>query len=354
MKTKMIVVLGVLGLALGGIISGTVGCTGTSQSDTISHYTCPMHPHIHADAPGECPICHMTLVPVYKDGAGPQSAAPPGAVRIASDRQQLIGVKTVSVQRQRVTTTIRTVGRVAFDPALAVAQQEFVDIVRNMPSLKTAAATRLRLLGMSDEEIRALARTRKTSSQLYLPETGGAVWVYATLYQDELSLVQPGMSATITQANASVDRTMKGTVRAIDPVLDPVTRSARARIEVPYAGGTLRPESYVDVSIAIDFGEQLAIPASALIDTGTRQFAFVVTEGKYFQPRTVTTGSAGDDLVIIRDGLHEGDTIAATATFLIDSETQLKAALAADTAPSCPQGQAWDLGMTMCMPAVGK
>lgn len=354
MKTKIIVVLGLVGLALGGVISGTAGCSGTQQSDNISHYTCPMHPHIHADTPGECPICHMTLVPVYTDGAGPQSAAPPGAVRIAPDRQQLIGVKTVSVQRQRVTTTLRTVGRVAFDPALAVAQQEFVDIVRNMPSLKNAAATRLRLLGMSDEEIRALAQTRKTTSQLYLPETGGAVWIYATLYQGELPLVQPGMSATITPANASAATPLQGTIRAIDSVLDPTTRSARARIEVPYAGGTLRPESYVDVSITIDFGEQLAIPSSALIDTGTRTLAFVVTEGKFFQPRTVTTGSSGDDLVIIRNGLHEGEIIAATATFLIDSETQLKAALAADTAPTCPQGEAWDPGMTMCMPTVGK
>ncbi len=334
MKTKISTLLVLVGLTgFGGIILSSCTNAGQHEKDpNISHYTCPMHPQIHEDHPGECPICHMKLVPVYKDGGGMQPQAPTGgpSVQISPERQQLIGIKTAMVLKKPVAREIRTVGRVAFDQELATAQREFLEIARNVPSLKSAATSRLRIMGMSEEEIRELdrmrANTRFAPTSLYLPSTNDSVWVYATLFPGEMDLVPPGTEAEISVPSSS-EKTFTGTVRAVDPIVDPATRSVRARIEVPKAGGILRPDTFVNVSLKVDLGEALTIPKSALIDTGTRKVAFVVQDGNYFQSREIRTGPEVGDEIVVLEGLEEGETVVATATFLVDSESQLKAAV---------------------------
>ena len=323
--------------------------SGASDKSKISYYTCPMHPHIHEDKPGNCPICQMKLVPVYEQEAAPKEMGGSLGVSISEERQQLIGIKTGPVVKKQVVKEIRTAGRVAFDPDLAVAQREFLEIAKNVPSLKKAATSRLTLLGMSEEEIRELQKRGEADHRLFLPEPGEAVWVYAPLYENEIPFVKIGASVAVT--GPGLMEAMPGTVRAIDPVLDPMTRSARARIEVPGLGGKVKPESYLTALISVDLGEQVAVPQSAVIDTGARQIVFVVNEGKHFEAREVTLGAeAGDDRVIL-SGLAEGEIIATSGTFLIDSESQLKAAVSGKASvPSCPEGQVWDLGMSMCMP----
>lgn len=322
------------------------GGTETKDETKISYYTCPMHHQIHADHPGECPICQMKLVPVYQEGKVPVDAAPQNpSVIISPERQQLIGVKTETAQKKQVTKEIRTVGRIAFDPELAIAQREFVEIAKDVPALKSAAMSRLRLLGMGVEEIRALAKRGRVADNLYLPEAGESVWIYATLYPGEMDLV--GMSAEISLPSGSQQWT--GTVRGIDPVVDPATRSVRARIEVPKLGGVLRPNTYVNVRLKVDLGEALTIPKSALIDTGERKIAYVAQAGGHFAQREIKVGAeAGEDVVIL-DGVQEGEPVVTNAAFLVDSESRLKATAEAPSTPSCPEGQKWDVGMAMCM-----
>ena len=326
------------------------------KGSTINYYTCPMHPFVHEEKPGACPICQMKLVPVYKEGQNPPQ--PPfdkggsGGISISTERQQLIGVRMGPVEKKMVRKEIRTVGRVAFDPELAIAQREFIEIAKNVPSLKSAATQRLKLLWMSDMESEELAKKSRPQTNLYLPEEGESVWVYAPLYEYEIPYVKAGDKATLT--GVSLAKELEGTVRAIDRVIDPMTRSARARIEVPNAGGKIKPQSYLNTSIQVDLGEQLTIPKPAVIDTGTRQIVFVVHDGKNFEAREVKLGpEAGEDRVIL-EGLSEGETVATSAAFLIDSESQLKAAVAGmKSTPACPAGQAWDQGMSMCMPKTG-
>lgn len=355
-KTKLVVHLVLFALLLGslGMIScapkGSVEQTKSDQGK-ISYYTCPMHPHIHEDEPGECPICHMSLVPVYEQGQ--PNADNASSLQIPPERQQLIGVRTSIVERKPAIKVLKTVGRVAFDPELAIAQKEFVEIAKRVPSLRTAAISRLKLLGMSDEEIQLLEQTGRISTTLYLPSKGGAVWIYATLYQAEMGLVKAGMKAEITLTSGSKS-IFVGTVRAIDPVIDPLTRSAHARIEVSGAGGELRPDTFVNVQLHVDLGEALVIPKSAVIDTGTRQVAFVVQGDRNFEPRDLQLGAETDDGRVVLDGLHEQERVVSSATFLVDSESQLKAAiLGMVESPTCPEGEYWDVGMAMCMPKVG-
>ena len=234
---------------------------------------------------------------------------------------------------------IRTVGRVAFDPELAVAEREFIEITQNVPSLREAAVSRLRLLGMSEEEIRILEKKGRVSSSLYLPKEGDSIWVYATLYEGEMDLVPPGTKAAVTLPS-SATKNFEGIVRSVDPVVNAMTRSVRARIEVPKGGGGLRPDSYVDVVINVDLGEQLVIPKSAVIDTGTRRVVFVMSQGQAFESRNIKTGAELVDEVVVAEGLYEGEIVVNKATFLVDSESQLKAAIESFPHPDLlPQGE---------------
>lgn len=276
------------------------------------------------------------------------------SLNISPDRQQLIGIQTVKAHKIFATKTLRTIGRVAFDPELAIAQKEFIEISRNVPSLRNASISHLRLLGMTHEEIRTLEKSGKASANLYLPEKGDSVWIYATLYQGEVGVVKPGMRAEISLPSGSNEK-FDGIVKSIDPVINPITRSAKARIEVLKAGGILRPDTYVNTLLKIDLGEALVVPRSSVIDTGTRQVVFVVHEGQNFESRDVQLGAEVNDDMIVLHGLTEGEKVVSHATFLVDSESQLKAAISGmGTLPTCPEKETWDVGMSMCMPKIGK
>ncbi|MBI4237769.1 MAG: efflux RND transporter periplasmic adaptor subunit [Deltaproteobacteria bacterium] len=314
-------------------------------------YTCPMHPGIRADQPGDCPICGMRLVPLEAapppdaheghapvpatpsnehQGHGTESPTPPpstsGAVRIPVERQQSIGMRTIVVSRMPATRHIRTVGRVAFDPELMVAQREFVEALRlGDRSLIEAATLHLRHMGVSDGELTRLRKQRREEVGLFLPHAGGSVWVYAPLFEHELPLVAIGTAVTIT-AQGTGDP-FQGIVRSLDPIVDPQTRTARARIEVTGAGGVLRPDTFVNTEIIVPLGEQLVIPLESLIDTGKRKVVLVQSAGDLFTPREITTGAQVDAGVVVTGGLTEGETVVARAAFLVNSESSLKAGL---------------------------
>ncbi len=315
-----------------GLMSLMPACHSKTEDKTsapqgekkISHYTCPMHRQIHESHPGHCPICGMTLIPIYEEENINSSSSLP-TVSISTERQQLIGVTFATAQIMPLTKEIHTLGRVAFDPELAVAQTEYLEILKNSPELKGAAGTRLRLMGMSEEEIKALGKNKKMDSSLYLPKTGDAIWIYAPIYENELSLVKSGSTALVTLPSST--ETVSGTVRSLDPMIDPTTRSIKARIEMPNTEGKLKLGSVVDVTLKIDLGKSLAIPKTAIIDSGTRKTVFTVKNQTHFEAHEIKTGEEGNDTVAVIDGLKEGDVVATDAAFLIDSESQLNAAV---------------------------
>ncbi len=152
------------------------------------------------------------------------------------------------------------------------------------------------------------------------------VWVLADIYQNEVAEVAVGQSAVVTLAT-SPENQFSGTVSYVYPYLNESTRTVRARIEVPNPGGVLRPGTYGNVMIAVDLGEQLIVDDGAILDSGTRQIAFVDTGNGRFEPRELTLGAAIGGRRVVKSGLVEGESVVTTATFLIDSESRLKAAL---------------------------
>lgn len=291
-----------------------------------------------------CPICGahvvgpesptgMSLVPVAPSGYAP--------VLLSPQKQQLIGVKTTAVERRPLTKTIRTVGTVAHDPELYQAQAEYLQAVQSLARAKAgelpeviaqaerlveSATVRLRHLGISDELVQEMATWQEPERGLLYAQPGEPVWAYAKIYEYERPLVQPGQTVT-ANADAMPGETFTGQVRAIDPMVDPMTRTIRLRAKLEDPKGLLKPEMYLNVFLAVELGEVLAVPEEAVFDTGTQRIVFVDKGQGVFEPRDVTVGAKADGAYELKAGVAEGERVVTSGNFLIDSESRLKAAI---------------------------
>lgn len=307
-------------------------------------YHCPMHPTYTSDRPGECAICGMNLVPVRMDETRESSVTGQAVVKIPEKRQQLIGVKMGEVKKRSFVKDIRTVARVAYDPELYRAQEEYMgalsayervrnsslpESVERSKSLLESSRLRLRLLGLSDGQIDRLSRRDGPDTSLLLSKTGaGTVWLYAEVYESELSLVKVGQTIE-ARVLAYPDVVFTGRIKAIDSVIDPKTRSARARAEIANIDGILKPDMYLNAWIKVDLGERLTVPESAVMDSGTRRLVFVAEGDGFFEPREVSLGAKSENYYHVKSGLVEGEKVVTSGNFLIDSESKLKASLSA-------------------------
>jgi len=255
-----------------------------------------------------------------------------------------------------------------YSPELVSTQQEFLlakrakdylgdnpitDIATNAVSLYESTRERLRLWDISEEQIKEIeARGAPTKTlTLYSPLDGfvltrnaferqritpetelytiadlSTIWVLADIYEYELPMIKLGQTATMTLAYFPGKR-FKGKVTYIYPQLDNITRTLKVRLEFPNSDFQLKPDMYANVEFRIDYGQQLAVPEEAVLDSGSEQIVFVAREGGYFEPRKVTLGQKVGNLFTVLDGLKAGERVVTSANFLIDSESQLKSAL---------------------------
>ena len=175
--------------------------------------------------------------------------------------------------------------------------------------------------------------------RLYAIADLSTIWVNAQVFQYDLAQVKTGAPATIT-ADTYPGRAFTGRVDFIYPDVDMATRTARVRIVLQNPDPPLSPGMFVKVSLKSPMGEQLVIPASGVLQSGTRQIAFVNRGDGYLDPREVELGSRiGDDFIVLK-GLKAGEQIVTSANFLIDSESQLQASLGSYTPPPPGAGNA--------------
>jgi Cu(I)/Ag(I) efflux system membrane fusion protein len=159
------------------------------------------------------------------------------------------------------------------------------------------------------------------------------LWVLADVPEFDLAAVRLGAPATI-RVRSLPGHSIEGRVALIYPQVGEATRATRVRIEIPNPDGTLRPNMYTEVEIGTgDAVPVVAVPDSAVIDTGTRQVVILDRGEGRFEPRAVKIGLRGEGFTEIRDGIAEGDRIVVAANFLIDAESNLKAALRGLTSP---------------------
>jgi Cu(I)/Ag(I) efflux system membrane fusion protein len=152
------------------------------------------------------------------------------------------------------------------------------------------------------------------------------VWIEADLYEYEAGLVKVGQEATLTLAYEP-GTSFKGTVAYVYPYLSPESRTLKVRFDFPNPTLTLKPQMYVNVSLALAQAPGVTIPDSAVIDTGVRQVVFVETAAGTFEPRQVKVGVRGGGKVQIVSGIKDGEQVVVKANFLLDSESRLRAAL---------------------------
>ncbi len=327
-------------------VCGKYIATKDGRLKKVLYWTDPMIPGYKAEGPGKSPM-GMDLVPVYEEEAGTPNAVTDSTVEgyapilLPPQKQQLIGVKTSLVQIRPLRKTIRTVGRIAYDPELYQTQAEYVGSLKALADAKIRATAegieeaqrlidstriKLQLMGLNQELIEEMAGWQGPDKRLLLADAEGQVWLYAPVYEFELPLVKVGhlVSVEIPELPGTV---LQGTIRSIDSVLDPMTRSARVRAVLTAPPGTLKPEMYVNASILVDLGEVLAVPEEAVFDTGTKRVVFVDKGQGLFEPRDVTIGVKADGFYEVHEGLQAGEIVVTSGNFLIDSESRLKAAL---------------------------
>lgn len=391
-----------IGLALAVGAGGYMLGRGHSHPEISTHaethelYQCSMHPQIVSDKPGDCPICGMRLqkvdggsassskggekakpmyyrhpmrpdvtsptpakdemgmdyVPVYSDE---QSSGPivdgHASFSIPLERQQLIGVKTATATVRQLDVEIRAVGRVAYDPELYNAIEEYKqaaaargklkdsplpDARRGADAIVRSAGTRLRLLGLSQDQIDKLAGDGQDPINLLLPDK--TAWVYAEVYENEVGLLHSGQELTVT-APSLPGRSYHGKVMAVDSVVNAETRTARIRGLIETPSEALRPETFVNVRLAIGLGRQLAVPEDSVLDTGEHQLVFVRKGEGEFEPREVKLGRQAKGYYEILSGLKAGEEVVTAANFLIDSESRFRAAASAFGAPKKSMAQ---------------
>ncbi len=342
-------VLGVLLLALvvssGACTKKSATTVNVSKSELEKTkkdlYRCSMHPAVTSDKPGICPICHMNLEKVEDEKSAPHTA-PSSAVQgraafsLTPERQQMIGVTTAKVSVRSLGYEVRASGRVAFDPELFTAIEEYRQALMSRGQMKDdvmqgqanemigSAKTKLKLMGLSDDQIRTLSSEKTSSMSLLLPK--GTVWVYAEVFEYEVAGLKSGLKIEV-EAPSIPGKVFVGKLSSINPVVNSPTRTVRVRASVPDPTGLLRPDTFMNVKIKVDLGEKLAVPENAVLFSGEKAFVYVVKEQGRFEPHPIRTGLKAQSYYEVLSGLNDGDTIVTSANFLIDSESKLRGVL---------------------------
>jgi Cu(I)/Ag(I) efflux system membrane fusion protein len=371
------------------------GDVDPSTGKRVLYWHDPMVPGPKFDKPGKSPFMDMQLVPVYADEA-PDS----GGVAINPRLQQSLGVRTAKAVAGSLSSAISAVGNVAYNerdvvivqarsngfveklfvratldpvrkgeplaevyvPEWIAAQEEYLAARRlrtdvdalALGGLADAAAQRMRLAGMSEEQIRAVdakgaVQPRFTitspisgvvgelSAREGMAFSAGAmlfrlnglatVWVNAEVPEGVAAEVRPG-NAVLARTPALPGSLFKGRVSAILPEVNATTRTLKARIELANPDGRLVPGMFATIEFSpTRRGDAVLVPSEAVIRTGKRTVVIVAQGQGRFAPVDVETGVESRGQTEIRKGVRDGDTVVVSGQFLIDSEANLKAAI---------------------------
>jgi len=289
------------------------------------------------------------------------NAAMDGSVRRTSDvttgsrvrKGQWLGAVFMVETRAALQAYITALDVQDLDPAMR--KHEGMTVSAGTTPTKSAQFTveRLRGLGVSQQQIDGMREQRDIplAIDLYAPADGWVlarnftqdqkfekaaewyrianldkVWILADLADADAALVRPGQKATVTLPGGR--GTLAAVVGNVPPQFDAMSSTLKVRLLVDNPGAVLRPDMFVDVDLAVDRPAALTVPVDAVVDGGVRKTVFVEKGDGVFEPRRVETGFHLGDRVEVVKGLSEGDRIVVSGTFMVDSESQMRAAAA--------------------------
>jgi len=361
---------------------------------TAEIWTCAMHPQIRMHEPGKCPICAMQLVPLKQytqSGMDPaaihltKEAAqlanvqttkvshrhPEKELRLygkvqADERllQNQVAFIPGRIEKLLVNFTGESIQKgqklaIVYSPEMVTAQQEMVEAVKTkltQPEIYEAAKEKLRQWKLAEKEILALEKSGKIQTNVdIVSNTTGIVvarrvntgdyvaqgsvlyeiadlthvWILFDAYESDLPFIQKGDKISFS-VQALPGETLTGSVMFIDPVIDPLNRVAKIRLEISNPGGKLKPEMFVTgilKSTPVQFRDNLVVPRSSVLWTGKRSIVYVKLPGSaepVFKMREVELGPVlGADCIIL-SGLKDGEEVVTRGAFNVDAAAQLE------------------------------
>ncbi len=356
-------------------------------------WTCSMHPQIRQNEPGDCPICGMELIPLENDDNSeldPMAISmSPTAMQLANVATAIVG-KTKPVKSVRLNGKVKAdersvysqsshiPGRIEklmvnftgeyvnkgqviasiYSPDLVNAQEELFEarkIVETEPLLFNSAKEKLKNWKLTDKQIAQILESGVVKEELpILADISGYVtekkvnlgdyvmkgmaiyeianlnnvWILFDVYESDMAWVKKGDAVNFT-VQSLPGESFKGKISYIDPVIDPMTRVAKARVEINNSGLKLKPEMFVSGTVEAELpikSEAIIVPKTAVMWTGQRSVVYIkntTAKGVNFMMRDVTLGPALGDGFVVNDGLQEGEEIAINGTFSIDASAQL-------------------------------
>jgi Cu(I)/Ag(I) efflux system membrane fusion protein len=365
----------------------------TVQTSKTTIWTCAMHPQIRMSAPGKCPICGMELIPLIQDSAAAidpnaihltKEAAemanvltsvvttqkPVKEVRLygkvqADERLLQSQVAQISGRIEKLTVNftgeaVRKGQRLAliYSPELVTAQQELLEAAKtkqSQPEIYQAAKEKLRQWKLTESQIEAIENSGTVQNDIeVVSNTNGIViarrvnigdyisqgtvlfdvadlsqiWVMFDAYESDLPFLETGDKLTFTvQALPGINFT--GNIGFIDPVIDPVTRVAKVRVEINNESGRLKPEMFATGIVKANLSEyrnKMIISRSAVLWTGKRSIVYVKqpgTDEPVFKIREIELGPRLGNSYVVLSGLNEGEEIVTQGTFSVDASAQL-------------------------------
>lgn len=348
-RTILAVIFLLAGLFL--IFTHEIYAQNDKKAHKILYYRNPMNPAITSptfmkDSMG------MDYIPVYADQEDTDAGVKEeSTVKIKENQQKLIGVKTEPIVSRALMRMIRTAAKIAYDPELYKTEQEFIQAVKLKEDLKSgsedtlkqaealvlAAELKLKLLGLSDQQIEELKTKTESDRSLIISDSSTPyAWAYLTIYEYDLGDVKIGDHVVLTTV-AYPGEEFSGQIVALDPVLDADTRSVRARVRIDNPQAKLKPNMYLDAFIHLDLGENLALPKEAVLDTGIKKIVYIDLGKGKFAAREVEVGQEAIAIIdgqerklfpVIK-GVSENETVVTNGGFLIDSQSQLSGGISA-------------------------
>lgn len=193
--------------------------------------------------------------------------------------------------------------------------------------------------------------TVQPDTHLYTIADLSTVWVFAQVYQSDLGRIHVGEAAVLT-VDSYPGKTFSGRVDFIYPDVDMATRTARVRLVFPNRNLLLNPGMFVNVALRVPLGAQTVIPADGVLQSGTRQIVFVDEGDGHLEPREVQLGPEANGKYVVLKGLKPGERIVTSANFLVDSESQLQAAIDTFVPPPLGAGTAAAVNTSKAQPNV--
>ena len=356
-------------------------------------WTCSMHPQIRQNEPGDCPICGMDLIPLDDDqdaDIDPNAISMSStAMQLASVSTAIVR-KTNPIKQVRLNGKIQSDERLVYSqsshipgriekllvnftgefvikgqtiayvysPELTTAQEELFEaqkIAESQPLLFASVKEKLKNWKLSDKQIEQVLASGKTQDEfpiqadvagyitskminlgdyvrkgetIYKIADLSKVWILFDVYESDMSWIKKGDNVEFTIASLPGD-SFTSNITYLDPVIDPKTRVAKARVEYNNTNGKLKPEMFVSGIVdakLVSKSNSLVVPKTAVMWTGKRSVVYVKTnsdKGVSFIMREVTLGAALGDSYLIENGLMEEEEIAVNGTFSIDAAAQL-------------------------------